>query len=293
MNTNKTVIIKLKGGMGNQMFQYAFGRALQETSTNTGTPVTVLFDTTAYTNPLKKDTRRPYMLEHLNTRAEIAPDKVALKARNPYGIINKIIRKVYQKFNLGNIVSFKPVLLQPPYKKYYEGYWQSERYFLPIVEQIRQEFTFKKPLADTARDMLKRISLDSHTASIFYRRTDYIGHSTFDIGEQEFQQKAIAHMNKLIPNLTLYVMSDDIEWVKKNANLPANSIFVSSDKIPPHEEMQLASACQNHIIPNSTFAWWGAWLGHNAQKVIIAPKNWSNGTGNKYKDITPENWIRI
>lgn len=279
--------------MGNQMFQYAFGKALEESGTRAGQPLEVLFDVTAYTNPLKKDTRRPYLLEHLNTEAHLASDATAMEARNPHGLVSKVFRRITQKLGIGNIVAYDPALLTKPYRRYYEGYWQSEKYFLPIRERIRREFTLREPLGDAARTMYERIASDPSSVSIFYRRTDYVGSKTFDIGEQDYQRRAIARMRESVPDMTLYVMSDDISWVREHADLPANSVFVSAAEIPPHEEMHLASACRQHIIPNSTFAWWGAWLDDRPQKIVIAPKEWVRGNTREYRDIVPEDWIRV
>lgn len=293
MKTNKTVVIKLKGGMGNQMFQYAFGKALEESAKNAGNPIDLSFDTTAYSKPIKKDTLRSYMLPLLNTNASVAKDAFALNLRNPYGIMSKIIRKIKELLETPFTTSFEPSLLQPPYKNYYEGYWQSEKYFLSIAEQIRQEFTLREPLGKEAQTMYECIKADPHSVSIFYRRTDYVGHQQFDIGEQNYQKRAIARMLEILPTLKLYVMSDDIEWVKEHAELPFGSVFVSSKEIPPHEEMSLATACQHHIIPNSTFAWWGAWLNPSPDKVVIAPREWVRGSNNKFSDIIPEKWLRV
>lgn len=293
MSTNKTVVIKLKGGMGNQMFQYAFGRALEASAKKAGNPIDLLFDISAYTDPVKKDTRRPYMLPLLNTRARVINEDVALKTRNPYSIISKALRRVTEKLQPVNSGTFGSSLLQPPYKNYYEGYWQSEKYFLSIVDELRQEFTLRYPFGEAAQAMLERIKSDPNAVSIFYRRTDYVGHSTFDIGEQEYQQRAITRIRELLPECTFYVMSDDIEWVKENAKLPTGSIFVSSKDIPPEEEQQLAAACKHHIIPNSTFAWWGAWLDQSVDKIVIAPRDWARGNTNEFRDIVPENWLRV
>lgn len=303
MSEPKAVIVKLKGGMGNQMFQYAFGRMLAVSAKKAGVPVNIQYDTTAYSNPIKKDTKRPYYLDVMNTSAVVASDAEALKARNPFGLVSQVIRKLKNKLSPESemIVAFYSDLFTPPYKNYYEGYWQSEKYFLPIADEIRQEFTLKEPLGATAKALYEQIAADPNAVSIFYRRTDYVGHSTFDIGEQDYQKRAMANMQELVPNLRYYVMSDDIAWVEANADLPAGSIFVSSPKsdmvsskaIPPEEEMVLASACQHHIIPNSTYAWWGAWLGHNPNKIVIAPKNWANVTNDEYKDITPPAWLRV
>jgi len=290
----KQVIVKLKGGMGNQMFQYAFGKSLEAKAKQTGNPITLLFDTTAYTDPNKKDTRRPYMLPLLNTHATVADNAVALRARNPLGIVSQVIRKVRQKLHLENIVTFEPTLLQPPYHNYYEGYWQTEKYFMDIRDNIRTEFTLSSPMGTAAQTMHDRIQSDPTAVSIFFRRTDYVGNTTFDIGEQEYQQRAINRIGELFPEFTLYVMSDDIDWVKEHADLPAGSVFVSSTDIPPEEEMMLAAACRHQIIPNSTFAWWGAYLNQNPEKIVIAPKDWvREDKHNEYANITPEEWLRV
>jgi len=293
MQTSKKVVVKLKGGMGNQMFQYAFGKMLEKTAAENGTPISLSFDTTAFTNPPAADTKRPYMLEPLRTSAIIADDATALRARNPYGILSKITRKLLQKYSIGNPVAFIPALLQPPYKGYYEGYWQSEKYFLPIADTLRKEFTLQNPLGPEGARLAALVSADPNAVSIFYRRTDYVGNKTFDIGEQDYQTRAIAHMRTLVPNMKLYVMSDDIAWVKEHANLPEGSVFVTSKELPFHEEMHIASLCKHNIIPNSTFCWWGAWLNQNPNKIVIAPKLWAHSTTDEYKDITPPSWLRI
>ncbi len=290
METKKPVVIKLKGGMGNQMFQYAFGRALERAAEKAGQPIAISFDITAYTNPLKADTRRPFMLEPLNVQAVLASDEVSLKAYNPYGIISKVLRRI---LGTGNTVAFDPSLLLPPFKKSYEGYWQTEKYFADFTDQIRSEFTLNVPLGSLAQSMYERIKGDDHSVSIFYRRTDYVGHKTFDIGEQDYQKRALARMKELVPNMKLYVMSDDITWVKENVDLPEGSVFVSDKEITPQEEMHLASACRHHIIPNSTFAWWGAYLNKNPNKVVITPKVWANVDNDEYADIVPAGWLRV
>lgn len=299
MNTEKQVVIKLKGGMGNQMFQYAFGKNLAATAEKAGTPIDLLFDVTAYTDPIKKDTLRPYMLDLLNTNAKLADDATALSARNPYGIISKVTRLVMQKLRLDGLVAFEPKLFKPPFRGYYEGYWQTERYFLPIADKIRQEFTLKEPLGPVAQAMYDKINSDPNAVSVFYRRSDYVGHKVFDISNQGYEDRAITHMRTLVPNMRLYVMSDDIDWVKEKVTLPEGSVYVSSSKagstidIPPHEEMKLASTCKHNIIPNSTFAWWGAWLNPNPSKIIIAPKDWVQGDNSEFVDITPPGWLRV
>jgi len=293
MSDKTNVVVKLKGGMGNQMFQYAFGKALAHTAAEKGVTIDLSFDILGYTDPNTKDTRRPYMLDLLNTEATIADDSLALTARNPYGIASKVLRRSKEVLGMANTVAYKPELLEPPYQPYYEGYWQSEQYFLPIAEQLRQEFTLKQPLGDAEKAAHELVIADDNAVSIFYRRTDYVGHSKFDIGEQAYQKRAIEKIAELVPNFKLYVMSDDINWVKENADLPANSVFVSSKAIPPEKEMMIAAACRHHIIPNSTFAWWGAWLNNNPEQIVITPSEWARNDNGRHKDVVPDRWLRV
>jgi Glycosyl transferase family 11 len=300
---SKKVIVKLKGGMGNQMFQYAFGRAVEAAARRHGETIDLQFDDTAYVDPVKKDTLRPFYLGYFNIPVTIAslPDITA--ARNPFGALSKAWRALKQKLDIDTGMVYDPALLRPPYRSYYDGYWQSEKFFAGMEDQIRTAFTFKDPLGPEAQRFHDQIVADPYAVSIFYRRTDYVGSSIFDIGEQAYQERAIARMRELVPSGRLYVMSDDITWVQENANLPEGSVFVSSPKvrgqgethvpIPPHEEMQLLAACKHNIIPNSTYAWWGAWLNKNPDKQVIAPKEWARRSHWQFKDIVPERWIRV
>jgi hypothetical protein len=300
---HQPVTIKLKGGMGNQMFQFAFGQALKASAKAHGYDISLSFDISAYIDPIKKDTVRPYYLPYFGLEADTTHSEQAEAVRNPYGPFSRAFRYARHLLQWDNLVQYVPSLLKPPYKSYYEGYWQSEKYFNAIEAEIRKLFTFKDPLGPEARALHQQISSDEAAISIFYRRTDYVGHGVFDIGEQAYQQRAITRILKLVPHGRLYVMSDDIAWVKENANLPENSIFVSSPKvkgqketevpIPPHEEMQLMMACRHHIIPNSTYAWWGAWLNNKPGKIVIAPEFWTTKDHDQYTDIVPGSWIRV
>ena len=283
--------------MGNQMFQYAFSRALIAAAKKHGEAISVEYDITGYGEHgrVKKDTLRTFDLQKLSCEIVIADEYVALAARNPFGVISKIIRRIITKFFTPDTVRYDETLLMPPYKNYYEGYWQSEKYFKNIEQEIRQHFTFREPLGPVAQAMKEKIENDPHAVGIFFRRTDYVGHSDLDVCDDTYYSRALAKMRELVPNMHLYVMSDDIEWVKQNGNLPEGTTYVSSPSISYIEEMEISTACKHHIIPNSTFAWWGAWLNTNPDKISIAPKLWSKKTNTTwYKDIIPKtkNWLR-
>ena len=294
----KTVIVKLKGGMGNQMFQYAFSRALVASAREHGETLAVEYDVTGYGegSRVKKNTRRTFDLQKLSCEIAIAEEDVTLATRNPFGIVSKVIRRITTKFFAPDTVHYNETLLAPPYKNYYESYWQSEKYFKSIESEIRKHFTFRDTLGPAAQAMKEKIESDTHAVGIFFRRTDYVGHNDLDVCDEDYYVRALEKMHELVPNMHLYVMSDDINWVKANANLPEGATYVSSPEISYIEEMGIATAYKHHIIPNSTFAWWGAWLNPSAEKIIIAPKIWSKKYNNAhFKDIIPEgsNWIRI
>lgn len=293
MDQKQSVTIKLKGGMGNQMFQYAFGRALQHSATKHSKNLKLLLDTSSFTNPNESDTRRPYELVHFNINADVTKNVPKLQSRF-FELIVEATKKVTALFNNINQVSYVPSLLNPPYKKVYEGYWQSTKYFSEIENELRQEFTLRQPLNEAAKAVYEQIKNDDNSVSVFYRRTDYVGHKDLDIGSEDYQRRAIKKMRELVPEMNLYVMSDDIKWVEGNVKFDTPVKFVSSPLITPHEEMYLASNCRHHIIPNSTFAWWSAWLNYRSDKIVIAPKIWSNTHNHDwYADIVPEEWLRV
>ena len=287
-------IIKLKGGMGNQMFQYAFGKALEHSASERGEELALKFDITAYDTAQGGDTFRKLLLTHLSTNITPATLLEINHSKNPFGPFSRIARAVRRMLTQEHHVDYHPELLNPPYKAYYEGYWQSEKYFTGIEDTLRHDFIFKTEPGDAARALLEQISADPNAVSIFYRRTDYVNHSELDIGEQDYQIRAIAKMLELVPNAHFYVMSDDIAWVRANAKLPADAVFVSSPAIKDYEEMLLMSACKHNVIPNSSFAWWGAWLNSNKDKHVIMPQYWTKDKmSTRHKDIAPNNWIRV
>jgi hypothetical protein len=304
MSTSKQqTIVRLKGGMGNQMFQYAFGQALVHHARTHNIELTVRYDISSFTQTEKKETVRPYYLPFFNATVETIAGPEVNTYRNPLGPVSRLIRYVAQKMEWDHAMRFSPKLLRPPYRSYYEGYWQSEKFFTDFADEVIRDFSLRTTLGTEATHWHQQITADPNAISIFYRRTDYVGHDLLDIGAQDYQRTAIKRMQELVPNGRFYVTSDDITWVKENADLPPGSVFVSSPKvpgrgeldvpIPPHEEMYLMAACKHNIIPNSTFAWWGAWLNQNPNKIVIAPKAWGSKDLEQFADVVPSRWIQV
>jgi len=284
------VIIHLKGGLGNQMFQYAFGRSL---SIKRGAELKLdILDSPII--GIKHDIERPYLLSNFNINAEIATKEEVLKERKPFLLLlSKIWRRVsrydYFKFD----TSF--------FKKgsdYFEGFWwQSEKYFKDIRNQLLSEYTLKASFGTNAEKITTVIRQAESPVSIHIRRGDFASDQTtrehHGLLSNDYYIKAIELINRKVSFATFFIFSDDIEWVKTNLQLPSTTLFVSGGTILDTEELFLMTLCKHHVIANSSFSWWGAWLGTHPEKIVIAPQKWITDPSVDASDVYPEGWIKI
>jgi len=181
-------------------------------------------------------------------------------------------------------------------KSYIHGYWQSERYFKNQAGLIRKEFQFRN-----APDQLNSVVLHeiqkAPSASIHVRRGDYLNAKTATVHSlcsEEYYFKAIKLLQACIPGIRFFVFSDDVGWVKQ-VLVPHYKEMVVVDhnrKKNSFNDMLLMSKCEHHIIANSSFSWWGAWLNPNPDKIVIAPSKWFTNNKNS-ADIIPKEWMRI
>lgn len=282
------IIIKLKGGLGNQLFQYAFGRFLS-IKRNEG----VKLDASSLSGP--KDTFRTYALDAFNIDLNIATNIEIQKNKYPYAFISKFYilfsQKVLKRYNIG----YDKYLLKSK-NKYFEGYFQSYKYLDPIRDMLLKEITPKESMEDKCKEVLENIK-KSNSVSIHIRRGDYVNDEktkqAHNVCDLEYYKKAINIINDKIENPVFFVFSDDINWVRENLKINAETHYVSNGIIKDFEELILMSGCKNNIIANSSFSFWGAWLNKNGNKIVIAPKKWHNKLDSEYKDLLPENWIKI
>lgn len=282
------IIVKLGGGLGNQLFQYACGRRLALKNNDI-----LKLDIEAYSerNP------RLYGLGHFNIKENLASPVEIKKLRLPYGFISRCLRsfrvRILRKFNVG----FDPKILELKGDVYLEGFWKNEKYFLDINETIREEFTLMRAFSPAAQDASNMIIGEISSVSIHIRRGDYVSNSGtakyHGVCSQEYYRDALTYLSKRTKISRLFIFSDDIEWVKKNMSFDFPFTFVSNESIPDYEELLLMSYCKHNIIANSTFSWWGAWLNMNSNKIIIAPKRWLAKTGNDYYEELPNKWIKM
>ena len=265
------VTIHLKGGLGNQMFQYAYGRAesLRRESR-------LVIDLTDLLFPLhlrKKETLRMYELSYFKIHAEVCKPNKKHTAK-------QLARKIWE------VITKK------------ERMYQSEAYFKDFEDVIREDLTLTLPLSSPASSMHQLITSSSCPVSVHIRRGDYVSdaitslhHGALDL---YYYDSALKEISSRFAESTFFVFSDDIEWARKHlSTLPHRFIFVTDNIIPSHEELSLMSACSHHIIANSSFSWWGAWLNDYKDKVVIAPKKWFVNTSINTDNIIPKDWMRI
>lgn len=289
------IYVRMIGGLGNQMFQYAAGRRLALHHKTNLTLDTSWFGT-------KDPSGAAVRTYELNCFAiEATPTDTPAANYEPSGRIGRVLhrlnlsgkRKIITESSLG----FDPQILELPDGIVLNGYWQNDQYFKDVSDAIRADFNFvPKPSTQNIK-MAAQIATTT-AVSLHIRRGDYVAskvtnhyHGTSPL---DYYYAAIKQLVAAVPNPTFYVFSDDPEWCKANLKLDYPTVFV--DHNPPdkgYEDMRLMSLCQHHIIANSSFSWWGAWLGINPDKQVFAPKIWFKDEAANANHSLPKAWTRL
>ena len=179
---------------------------------------------------------------------------------------------------------------------YLVGYWQSEKYFKPVIAQIREAFRFRLPLEGRNIELAARLS-QTQAVSLHVRRGDYatnpVTNSTHGLCSLDFYQAAVAHIAEKIEKPEFFIFSDDIKWVRANLQLDFPHHFIEHNKeAASYIDMRLMSLCSHHVIANSSFSWWGAWLNPNPEKIVVAPRQWF-ANNNNVNDLFQECYVRL
>lgn len=286
-------IVKFHGGLGNQMFQYCFYERMMLESNE------VLADTSFFK---KVKAHNGLEIERLfNIKLNKTDEKIErfLFSKNKF---IKLKRSVLKKINRFKIYTYfdtvydESIIINSRRISFYEGYWQSEKYFKVIEEEIKKKFVFPEIVEGKNLKILKNIQ-EENSVSIHVRRGDYVGHPQLDgLAPIEYYKNAIEYLKKKIENPKFFIFSNDLSWCKENLPLKENEYEVVEGNTGDNSyiDMQLMSLCKHNIIPNSSFSWWGAWLNKNPQKIVIAPERWFTLESNfLYEDIVPESWIKL
>lgn len=292
------IVIRLKGGLGNQMFQYAIGKQLSYIyNTKLILDLSFLLDKTRKEN----FTFRNFELREFNIKAECKSN-----FEFEYFYSNSLFSKVRRKISRINLISesdmrFNPSVLLAGKNIYLDGYWQCEKYFDSIRTELINEFSlkqnflerlFENKLIFETKDLIEK----SNSVSIHFRRGDYISNNLINsihgTCSNEYYQNAIKYIKNKIPSTQFFLFSDDPEWLLTNQfDFPYH--IVSTHNC--HLDLYFMSLCKHNIIANSSFSWWGAWLNKNREKIIVAPKRWFEDEKRNAQttNLIPETWIKI
>lgn len=290
------IVSKLIGGLGNQIFQYAAGRAL---SLRLGVPFMLdTRDFSAYKLHQGFELKRLFHYD-----AKVASDD---DLRNILGWQRgKLTQRILRRPQLKNL-RCKSYVVEPHFNYwdginqlkdncYLDGYWQSEKYFIEFADEIREDFNFKLLFSVKNKEIARQVS-DVNAVSLHVRRGDYVSdkrNAFIGVCSLDYYRKAIDTIKLKVDKPVFFVFSDDIAWVKNNLALDKTAVFVGHNQgDESYNDMRLMSLCKHNIIANSSFSWWGAWLNANPNKIIVAPRQWFASKKDD-SDLIPTNWFRI
>lgn len=296
------IVVRLMGGLGNQMFQYALGRHL---ALRRGAELKL--DLTWYARRERKGrgAERPYALHHF---AVAAP--VARRWEVPYTGSSRWVRLAAQaarRLPAGRLavvredgLPFDPAVLDAPDGSYLFGYWVTERYFSEVAGVIRSDFTVQSPPEGLNRALLDEIT-STESVSVHVRRGDYAHrlHTREYHGllSPSYYEAAVEAVLGHTEAPRFFVFSDDPAWCRENLAfpaLPSPATFVDHNGVATaFEDLRLMSHCRHHVIANSTFSWWAAWLNPDPAKRVYAPRRWLSGPGADTRDVVPPGWSRL
>lgn len=291
------IVVKLIGGLGNQMFQYAAGKALaMHHNTELYLDVSGLLG-----SPNDACTPRKFELGAFHIRAEIAGQAQLSQFDAEESVWVRKYKSMFpfwfKQVRLNESQSgFYSRFFKLPANTYLNGYWQTENYFLQNRQGLLADFTLKKT-SEGYNQILEQIN-SCNSVSLHVRRGDYVtlavANEFHGVLPLRYYKDAMSYLNTIQKQLVYFVFSDDIPWCRKNLNFLTEVRYVDGGQsgLLPQEELVLMSRCKHHIIANSSFSWWGAWLNRQHDTTVIAPVKWFNKL-QQPKDLIPKRWIRL
>jgi hypothetical protein len=301
------VIVKIIGGLGNQLFQYAAARRLAHLH-----QTSLRLDITPFKHyrnigPSEYYKFRAYGLKPFRIQEAFAtPEEIekVIKGTSKKGLA-RIVSRLNQKlnpyyrwpiFSETHLKPFDPSILKTPKDVYLDGYWQSEKYFAEIRDVIQREFTIKFEQNSQSLEIAERIA-NTQSVSIHVRRGDYVldpetnrFHVIYDLA---YYKQCVSLISEKVTTPHFFVFSDDPSWGTDHLRLDYPTTFVvHNDATRDYEDLRLMSMCKHNIIANSTFSWWAAWLNTNPYKIVLAPREWFK-VNYDTRDLLPDNWIKV
>jgi hypothetical protein len=288
------IIIKVQGGLGNQLLQYSVGRVLSESFGKE-----VKYDLSFFEEETKY-TKRPYLLDRFETSVPVATKEEIAKVRYPYFFstwtslfVRACNKYIFKRYYIGYEPSFFPRIKRNN-ALYLEGFWQSYKYYESLIPLLSKEVTLKDASALSA--FKQEVAFTSKvTVAIHVRRGDLVtSNGGMQIIPKEYYERAVPLFEEKVAAPTYCVFSDDIEWVKKEmGHLFKDVIYVSSYSLKDYEEFALIKECNHAILSNSTFCWFATLLTDTDAKVVMYPKDWRNAFLNNSPPICPDRWVGV
>lgn len=277
-------IVRLWGGIGNQLFQYAFGEFLRYNYN-----LDVRYDIASFGN---SDKLREYELAII---APNLPTVSNIRFSRYRGIVNRCLRALYSVKNKFVIErDFTSEIIENRRKIseiYLQGYWQEEKYAKILIEKNLYLPQYEFPLELEAIKM--QILSSRNSVALHVRRGDYFNPKnvgTWGVCNVDYYEKAISYVEGLKGDCHIFVFSDDLKWVKDNLKFEGLVTFVPNYNVSQYWYIYLMSLCGNNIISNSSFSWWGAYLNNKNDKIVISPSKWNLKTN---KTLALDNWVKV
>ncbi|WP_394560341.1 alpha-1,2-fucosyltransferase [Aquipseudomonas alcaligenes] len=294
------IIVGLQGGLGNQLFQYAAGRALSE----------------AWDLPLTLDTKwfdavigMPGVTPRTYALAPFGLDARTQSVGLPISYSGRIWRLINPLSTLlGRMTSAPRVVQEQSFRfaadafgekgpVWLSGYWQSWRYFDSIASRLRTELATPGTLSQQSEQVLAQIRTASAAVCLHIRRGDYVTnpgaasfHGTCSV---TYYEDALRSMH-FDSEPTCFVFSDDLDWARENLRLPYPAVWVDANgPDDAHQDLWLMAACRHFVIANSSLSWWGAWLGCAPDKQVVAPKQWFTDASRDTSDLLCPEWKQL
>lgn len=290
------VVVRIYEGLGNQLFQYSAASALAFRS-----GARLKLDNRSYR---EKRVYRKYRLGLYRTRGEFinAYDWVRIRftenCRFPRlkVLVGGVLPFLQMHWLRDREIGYDAAVTAPTLDAYLHGFWHSPKYFADYDAKIREELTLRSEPEGLNRELFEEIHR-KNSVCVHIRRSDYIANPALTarhgVCSVAYYEAALDHVAREKRADAFFVFSDDPEWTQQNIRVPGRATFVTHNLDAEYEDLRLMSACRHFIIANSTFSWWGAYLGSSKDKMVIAPERWYAEPSPHEADLIPETWIRM
>jgi hypothetical protein len=289
------IVVQLSGGLGNQMFQYATGRAL---AARHGAQLVLDSSWIEGAGGAVSTEVRRYELGCFELESRLAPvEQVGRLGRSVLPSRRPALRDLEEPL----FGQHCPELLQATDNTYLRGYWQNVAYFEDAEEHLRRDFTFRTEITAQQADLARQIGESPvPTVSLHVRRSDYVTdpgvRDRMGTLEPEYYSHALDALGSGIGSVRLFVFTDDPEWCRTNLRLSEQDVVLGAARAEADKWasiMHLMTLCDHHVLANSSFSWWGAWLSPSPAQIVVAPRPWLQDSRWDENGRIPAEWVRI